>query len=101
MMEDVTTIDQDTRAGLASVLEEITEGLAEVYGFKIEDIKQRLITPADAPNGLFEIFAILYAIQGFLLDESDEVAVHYLVAAAMALEPVVFSALGTDSTLEN
>jgi hypothetical protein len=86
MMEDVTTIDQDTRAGLASVLEEITEGLAEVYGFKIE---------------LFEIFAILYAIQGFLLDESDEVAVHYLVAAAMALEPVVFSALGTDSTLEN
>ena len=95
---DLSSIDQDTRAGLASVLEDVSVGLAEVYGFDVDEIKQRLVTADQVPDGLFAIFGLLYAIQGFLLDPSDEGAVGYLTAAALAIEPVVYQAVGIEAS---
>ena len=92
----MNTLDIDTRAGLSSVLEEVAEGLAEIYGFTVEDIKSRAVTPENTVDGLFPIFALLYAIQGFLLDPDDQTAVEYLTAAALVLEPVVYNAVGVD-----
>lgn len=87
-------LDADSRAGLASVLNDINDGIMEIYGATMEQIQTREISIHDLPRGVPAVIAILTLVEGFLLDPDDQDALDYLDAAALVIEPVAHDALG-------
>ena len=94
-MRNGIEFDNDVRAGFAYAIEQVISGITELFDVDEEKLKKyEKETMAQLPDGVDAMFAILYSLVGFLLEENSEFAVKLLDSAAYGLQPAVQAHMG-------
>jgi len=92
---DRVDFDVDVRAGFASVLDEVTKGICELWEVDEAKLKQFDTEElAKMPVGSEALFALLYSISAFLMETDTENSVSLLSEAAQGMEPAVLRHMG-------
>ena len=87
--------DKDVRAGFAHVLDTITGGICELWGVDEEKLKEYSAGELEKlPVGAEALFALIYSITAFLLEQDDGFAIDLLAEAAQGIEPAVLRHMG-------
>lgn len=93
--------DVDTRAGFAHALEQVTAGFSELFDIDESLLRQYdLDTLKQLPTGASALYAIMYSLVGFLLEEEDELALELLDLAAKGMQPAIIKHIGIKQVLD-
>ena len=92
---DRVLFDKDVRAGFAHVLDTVTSGICELWEVDEDKLKQYSNEElAKLPVGAEALFALIYSLTAFLLEQDDEFSIDLLAEAAQSIEPAVLRHLG-------